>query len=485
MNSVVVVGTGPAGWASVLTLIENGIKPLVLDIAGQTTDSLNRSLPSDIKGSGMVKKSFNGSTSMYEYPLDEKISFENLDSIPISSELGGLSTVWGSNIQSLQEGQEIAWGKDSADVNQSIKEILKHIPHSGSKDSLEGISKWPLDFPDQTPNSPRVKKILKRSEKVGTNSKWRIGQARNATAGSSSGCVLCGKCLTGCPERVIFSTSKFFEKWILQGKIDFKRFFVQKITQSQNQWVLHGLDPATNIEQSLRADKVILATGSIATTVLLRNSNFIPQVSELSDTQVFYFPLFSFRDSPKNCSEYALAQIFVSSKDSVLEKSAFHYSLYENSETIKSRVSSIYPNLSKLIPGVIFKQILSGIGFIHSSVSGKIEIRQVNDHISVQGIVSDNSRKAVWRTFFTTFWSLVKIGLLPIPIFVTPSVGSSYHVGVLCSGDSKVLTDGKLENMTNLFCVDGSALPILPTGPTTLLIMGNSRRITKKMLGSS
>jgi hypothetical protein len=79
----------------------------------------------------------------------------------------------------------------------------------------------------------------------------------------------------------------------------------------------------------------------------------------------------------------------------------------------------------------------------------------------------------------------LKIGLLPIPIFVTPSVGSSYHVGVLCSGNSKVLTDGKLENITNLFCVDGSALPILPTGPTTLLIMGNSRRITKKMLGSS
>jgi ferredoxin len=433
----------------------------------------------------MVKKSFKGSTSMYEYPLDEKISFENLDSIPISSELGGLSTVWGSNIQSLQEGQEIAWGKDSADVNQSIKEILKHIPHSGRKDSLEGISKWPLDFPDQTPNSPRVKRILKRSSKVSTNNKWRIGQARNATAGSNSGCVLCGKCLTGCPERVIFSTSKIFEEWILQGKIDFKRFFVKKITQSQNQWELHGLDPATNTEYSLRADKVILATGSIATTVLLRNSNFIPRVSELSDTQVFYFPLFSFRDSPKNCSEYALAQIFVSSKDSILEKSAFHYSLYENSETIKSRVSLIYPKLSKLIPGIIFKQILSGIGFIHSSVSGKIEIRQVNDHISVQGIVSDNSRKAVWRTFFTTFWSLVKIGLLPIPIFVTPSVGSSYHVGVLCSGNSKVLTDGKLENITNLFCVDGSALPILPTGPTTLLIMGNSRRITKKMLGSS
>jgi hypothetical protein len=484
MNSVVVVGTGPAGWATVLTLIENGIKPLVLDISGQTTDSLNRSLPSEIKGSGMVKKSLNGSTSMYEYPLDRRISFENVDSIPLSSELGGLSTVWGSNIQSLQAGQELAWGRDSTEINQSIREILVHIPHSGSKDSLESISRWPLDFPDKIPNSPRVKRILERAEKVATNGNWRIGQARNATAGSNSGCVLCGKCLTGCPEGVIFSTNKLFEKWILQGKIDFKRFFVKQITQHQDQWELQGLDPASNTENILAAEKLILATGSIATTVLLSNSNLIPGVSELSDTQVFYFPLLSFRDSARKSSEYALAQIFISSKDSLLEKSAFHYSLYENSETIKSRVSSIYPKLSKLIPDIIFKQILSGIGFIHSSVSGKLEIRQINARASVKGITSDKSRRAIWHTFFTTFWSLIKIGLLPLPIFLTPSVGSSYHVGVLRSGNSQVLTDGKLANIENLFCVDGSALPILPTGPTTLLIMANSRRITKKMLGS-
>jgi ferredoxin len=483
MNSVVVIGTGPAGWASVLTLIENGMKPLVLDIAGQTTDSLTRSLPSEIKGSGMVKKSLNGSTSMYKYPVDERISFDNLDSIPLSSELGGLSTVWGSNIQSLQAGQAIAWGQDSLEIDESIREILAHIPHSGNRDSLESISRWPLDFPDKTPNSPRVKNILKRAERVATNVNWRIGQARNATAGFNSGCVLCGKCLTGCPEKVIFSTNKFFQEWILQGKIDFKRFFVKQITQYQDKWELQGLDSASNSESSLMTEKLILATGSIATTVLLSNSNLIPEVSELSDTQVFYFPLFSFRDSPRNSSEYALAQIFVSSKDSALEKSAFHYSLYENSETIKSRVSSIYPKLSNLIPGIIFKQILSGIGFIHSSVSGKLEISQINARASVKGIVSDKSRKAIWLTFLTTFWSLVKIGLLPIPIFLIPSVGSSYHVGVLRSGNLKVLTDGKLTNKDNLFCVDGTALPILPTGPTTLLIMANSRRITKKMLG--
>ena len=38
MYSHVVIGTGPAGWASCLTLIQNGIKPLVLDIAGQDSD---------------------------------------------------------------------------------------------------------------------------------------------------------------------------------------------------------------------------------------------------------------------------------------------------------------------------------------------------------------------------------------------------------------------------------------------------------------
>jgi hypothetical protein len=78
---------------------------------------------------------------------------------------------------------------------------------------------------------------------------------------------------------------------------------------------------------------------------------------------------------------------------------------------------------------------------------------------------------------------LIKIGLFPLPIFLSPKVGSSYHVGSLKLHDSALIDlNGNISGLAGLYCVDAASLPLLPTGPTTLLIMGNSRRITKNSL---
>jgi hypothetical protein len=483
MYSHVVIGTGPAGWASCLTLIQNGIKPLVLDIAGQDFDKLKRQSPSPAASSGLAKKGSFGSTSMYNYPTTNKIYFENLDSIPLSSEMGGLSNVWGSNIQNLQESQAKAWGGEANEMFESIAEVLKEFPHSGKKDSLEEIAAWPIDFPAETPNSPRLKKILNRCEKLPSRAKWSIGQARNATAGVNGGCTMCGKCLTGCPEDIIFNTKFVFNQWINQNKIEFKRVYVTNLYKNSNSWTISGLDPQNQEVVEFQGTQVFLGSGAIASTVLLNRSKLIPNDVELSDTQVFYFPLLSYRDSAKDSGQYALAQVFVSSIDSDEITNAFHYSLYENSETIKDRISTIYPFLSKLIPNFFLKQILSGIGFIHPSKSGKIQISQEDPNIMVKGLKSYKIRKSIWRTYFTTLIDLIKIGLFPIPIFLSPKVGSSYHVGSLKLRDSALFDlNGNIPGLAGLYCVDAASLPLLPTGPTTLLIMGNSRRITKNSL---
>jgi hypothetical protein len=57
----------------VITLIQNGIKPLVIDIAGQDSDYLERFSPSSVANSGLAKKGSFGSTSMYNYPTTNKI----------------------------------------------------------------------------------------------------------------------------------------------------------------------------------------------------------------------------------------------------------------------------------------------------------------------------------------------------------------------------------------------------------------------------
>jgi ferredoxin len=483
MYSHVVIGTGPAGWASAITLIQNGIKPLVIDIAGQDSDNLKRFSPSSVANSGLAKKGSFGSTSMYNYPTVDKIVFENLDSIPLSSEMGGLSNVWGSNIQNLQKSQAVAWGSEADNMFKSITEILNEFPHSGKRDSLENLSSWPVDFPSETPNSPRMTKILNRSQKLKLKKHWMIGQARNATAGVNSGCVLCGKCLTGCPENVIFNTKSAFSTWINEGKIEFKRIYVTRLSKNQDTWEISGIDPQNRNIINVQASRVYLGSGAIASTILLNKSKLIPNNAELSDTQVFYFPLFSFRDSAKNSGQYALAQIFISSVDSDTITNAFHYSLYENSETIKERISSIYPFLGRFTPNFLLKQTLSGIGFVHPSRSGKIQVTQKDENLVVQGVKPTNIRTSIWRTYFATFIDLIKIGIFPLPIFLTPKVGSSYHVGVLKHKDLAITNlFGNIAGLENLFCIDATSLPLLPTGPTTLLIMGNSRRITKNSL---
>ena len=486
MYSHVVIGTGPAGWASCLTLIQNGIKPLVLDIAGQDSDELKRQSPSTAASSGLAKKGSYGSTSMYDYPTSNKILFENLDSIPLSSEIGGLSNVWGSNIQNLQKSQAKAWDSEATNMFESIAEILKVFPHSGKKDSLEEIAAWPIDFPDETPNSPRMTKILNRYQKLPNRTHWLIGQARNATAGVINGCIMCGKCLTGCPEDIIFNTKFEFNQWINQDKIDFKRVYVTNLHKNYDSWTVSGMDPQNKEVLEIQAAQVFLGSGAISSTVLLNRSKLIPNEVELSDTQVFYFPLLSYRDSAKDSGQYALAQVFVSSVDSDKITNAFHYSLYENSETIKDRISAIYPFLSKLVPNFFLKQILSGIGFIHPTKSGKIQISHEGSTTMVKGLKSSKVMKSIWRTYFSTLIDLTKIGLFPIPIFLNPKVGSSYHVGALKFHDSALIDlNGNIPGLAGLYCIDAVSLPLLPTGPTTLLIIGNSRRITKNSLSKS
>ena len=486
MYSHVVIGTGPAGWASCLTLIQNGIKPLVLDIAGQDSDELKRQSPSPAASSGLAKKGYLGSTSMYDYPTSKKILFENLDSIPLSSEIGGLSNVWGSNIQNLQKSQAEAWGSEATNMFESIEEILKVFPHSGKKDYLEEIAAWPIDFLDETPNSPRMTKILNRYQKLPNRTYWSIGQARNATAGVNNGCIICGKCLTGCPENIIFNTKFEFNQWINKDKIDFKRVYVTNLHKNNEAWSISGVDPQNKEVLDFQATQVFLGSGAISSTVLLNRSKLIPNEVELSDTQVFYFPLLSYRDSAKDSGQYALAQVFVSSVDSDKITNAFHYSLYENSETIKDRISAIYPFLSKLVPNFFLKQILSGIGFIHPTKSGKIQISHEGPTTMVKGLKSSKVMKSIWRTYFTTLIDLTRIGLFPIPIFLKPKVGSSYHVGALKFHDSALIdSNGNIAGLTGLYCIDAASLPLLPTGPTTLLIMGNSRRITKNSLSKA
>jgi hypothetical protein len=78
-------------------------------------------------------------------------------------------------------------------------------------------------------------------------------------------------------------------------------------------------------------------------------------------------------------------------------------------------------------------------------------------------------------------------GVIPMVEFAEfPSVGSSFHVGVLeVDGRRCLKEDGSTNLGMGLHVVDGTALQVLPTGPVTLSIMVNATMIVNRALIST
>lgn len=474
-----VIGSGPAGWSALTTLLEQGIKPLLIDI-GQTSENKHQFLSPGTKSSSAVaQKTRFGSSHMYSYPSDSHYSFQVKGTIPISSATGGLSTVWGSNIQGF------LWPKEfplhNINFSKSLNSVIAKIPTTGYQDDLETIFRWPEPFKDRTTISKRSKKIINRFK---SDHNWVLGEARNSTAGAKTGCTKCGYCLTGCPENVIFSTDSRILEMITTGQIDYLEAQVTSLEKYDTGWKikLKHFNPLS--ENVIHSKNVYLGAGAIATAMILSRSELIPSKAELEDTQVLYLPLFSFRDKAENRTSFSLAQLFLETTSGLFSSESLHVSIYEHSESFRERAAIIFPKLAPLLPGFVFRRLMAGIAFLSPQVSGKICIENYSKHTTISLIENPEIQASVKRSIQRLKKPLVKMGLFPINLFTTlGNVGASYHVGNLTSAESQLINHhGMIKDTRNLFIIDGCALPAIPAGPITLGIMANARRITTASL---
>jgi ferredoxin len=364
-----VIGSGPAGWASLNALIEQGIKPLLIDI-GQTSNSPNYfTSPGTKSSSAVAQKTRFGSDHMYTYPAAEDLNFNIEGTVPLSSARGGLSTVWGSNIQGY------SWPAQFSDHNigfeNALNAVISQIPTTGCKDTLENVYNWPENFKDRTTLSNRSINIQSRFAKDDT---WVLGEARNATLGFRTGCTRCGLCLTGCPENAIFSTESSIRQLINSRTIDYLEAQVTKISNIDGNWKIELLFFNPGQEVHVYSEKVYLGAGAIASSIILSRSELIPENATLDDTQVIYLPFVSFRDRAESQTTFSLAQLFLETKCGMFQENSLHVSIYEHSDSFRDRAANIFPRLAPLLPSFVFKRLMAGIAFLPRNQSGKVGI---------------------------------------------------------------------------------------------------------------
>ena len=481
----VVIGSGPSGWAALHALVALGKKPLLIDIGFNSEKNHAASTALVDEQIDFSLKSRHGSTYMYEYPADS-IDVGNLKSkVPLSGAFGGLSTVWGTNLQLCREA--CMKSNDGLDLEYSIatKTVLTNMFHSGASDDLDSVGFWPIPFSDSTPQSNRMKKIQGDLRSVFNAEPFVVGMARNATRGSATGCLLCGKCMTGCQFEAIFSTENQIKQLIDTNQITYVRAAVESIARGEGTVSVACTDLQIDQHFKVDAKHVFLGAGAIATGAILIKSKIVPTRVNLTETQVAYLPIFTLKPKPNETPNYTLSQVFVESQDGLTSSSSFHMSLYEPSEDWENRIKAVHPILGRLFSKMVIKRLIAGICFFPTSISGQLQLSLGEDMlVKVEEVRQVATLKISKKRLKALRKLMLRARLFPlVELAEFPPTGSSFHVGVLKHGKERCISNDGLTNFgVGLYIIDGAALRSLPTGPVTLSIMVNSTMIVNRVL---
>lgn len=478
----VVVGGGPSAYGAVLAMSHSGRRPVIIAPTGTWTG------PSVVPGasprSRLARKTRFGSSDMYLYPDLPDNRFELTGSLPISAYPGGLSSVWGANLQVFSRRDLTSWGTGAAGMWDAYAAILREMPHVGENDNLTSRFPWPVPFPGRQHTSNRLQTALDSArERPATNT--LLGLARNATSPLDQGCISCGMCLEGCPENVIFDASMALSRLFRREPLTQVDGVVTRVRRTSEGFSLDVMKRLDQEIEVVRARRVILAAGSIATTLLLQRSELIPENVVLDDTQVFYVPIISFKRPDAVSSRYALAQMFATNATNISAQEkddlAFHLSIYETDPSYRERASSIIGSAASFIPAKVFKHVLAAIGFVPPGNSGKILIVRSGEGSIVRTLPGLNLEVTVQSILKSARPDLSAVGLHLVPrLAKIAEVGASFHCGNLTEHGMSLIdvATGTLRSGgPDLHIVDGAALPEVPTGPVTLTLMANAYRI--------
>jgi ferredoxin len=484
MKRILVVGTGPSGFA-VLNSLDNSQDVWVMD--GQTNfDDSTISTRSHLA----LKMKFG---SMHTYVDSKSLGLIDDSSykLPISYSRGGFGEIWGNGFTPYHCSEIFpnASPEFQDRLTDAMGELLRIIPFSHSPSELDlrfgNIDSWSSSksYGKLTWHSGFERFLRTRKKKGGSNLDGLLFGPPSFLLDSNR-CTNCGLCLSGCPYGALFDPGEHINRMFASNELD-----INKLMKG----IVKRLDPTSlgvgvyfetdGIEKSELFDEVILSTGPLSTALILMNSGLIPDEFEIPDSQVFYGAFVSRKRFRPSAAKKEVGQFVCYPQESLSED--FQISFYSPSELSRKRISqTIFPTLlSRLkIPKFVSERIIPAIGFLPQDLSGKIVIKRVVEGFSISRDRNpssvNSSRKALRRVSRT----MRHFGFVNVSIATQiPAPGSGFHIGAsLPLGGIYVDDMGYLNNAPNIRVLDASILPKIPAGAHTFFSMALIKALMEK-----
>ena len=439
---VAVVGSGPSAMAAVHSLANR----MNTTESIYSFDVITAKEQANYNGKilkGPLKSRFDN-TAMY------KNETEDIDWTGVSESFGGFSTVWGAGMRIWDTKEFAKYGYTKQDIFDAAKELLRVIPLLGDEQSFNA----PLNLAYENNTQ------FECDEEIFKNSFFQIMDPTFAISSDGlSKCRKCGQCLTGCPYGSIWSTEKYFNQLNNSEGSSLITGTVESIVENS-----HVINLNFDDGRSLTYDKVILACGPIASSLILLKSRILANIT-LADSQVFYLAILS-RKKTQNL-EFALSRKWLRTPDGEVMLSVYE-SNYQTLQKLKSRLGVFrYAVPTRFLNN----HLLFGIGSLNSSKSGQIFLTDEDD-ISIKRVSNPASKKRIRKFRRNLNRSLHKFSNWILPFIEVPPPGYGFHIG-----GSQILHEEFGINKFNLgdskkiFLADASNLPYLDSGPHTFNTM--------------
>ena len=475
-----VIGSGPTGYATVLSLLDQGKKVFLIDPALPLFPSSSDSFQVT------AQKGLFGSTEMYRVSWLSRLKGATRG-IPYSEARGGLSTTWGAGLQVYPDKHFENWPCKGRGMQNSYQRILSQLDHVYIEDSLSSRFPWPTGARTLAPSESRLGKFgCLTAERLFTLKKILIGQARLAISQiGDRKCQLCSGCLEGCPYDSIFNSgNELLRIAESNNQLQILSGFISEIVvpTSTNERFQIKIENTADKISILTSENLYLALGAIGTPALLFRSGIVTSKISIRDSQVFYAAFFSFKRMD-DAAGTSLAKLFIVNKKP--EYDEFHLSLYSPNFEISKRIEQKIYEMCKVkirIPKLIANRIVAGIGFIDPEDSGKILMEMQDKEIILRKSINPETKKKIQGIVGMLTKELRKIGLFKIPFSTQiPDVATGFHSGgglvELMKSDQNGFDEfGRLRRNGKLMVTDASTMPFNIAGPHTLTAMAHAYR---------